>query len=136
MKYCTWDNVQLYDADSIISKPDVHLTSVRPAVLRDEFVHPDDKEGFGGVVEQREASVCLPLVYFVCLYQAVVIPIVLNVAEGFLSALVAVFVLTYEVKYPTFHTGDFGFDTDQSCRSEQTVSCPVIGGFNEQLNSV
>lgn len=128
MTYCTSGNIQLYETDVIGEEANVDPTPVRPAVLWDEFVHPDDEECFGGVVVQRETSPALPLVVFVCPYQRVEGHIVIVVIAEVLGIVpLVVFIFTSEVKSLAFHTSNSGgFDTDQSCQSEKVVLVELL----------
>lgn len=99
---------------------DIHPTPVCPAVRWEEFVHPDDEEGPGGVVKQKETSICLPLIVFLCPYQGIGGHIaVIVTAEVLMIVHPAIWIYTSEVKSLTFDTGNScGSDTDQSYQLE------------------
>lgn len=98
---------------------DGHPAQVHPAVLRGQFVHPDNEEDSGGVVIQTEASVSYSLVVFVSPYQVFGGHIVTIMAEVLTVVRTVVWIVTSKVEPLTFHTGNrFGFHSDQSCQSE------------------
>jgi len=122
MTYCTSGNIRFFETDVVSVQVDVHPTPVRPAVPWREVLQPDDEEGPGGVVVQRETPVFLPLVVVLCPYQVdgahFVIILIIVIAEVLSVVLLAIFIFTSEVKPLAFHNGHSrGFDTDPSCRS-------------------
>lgn len=114
----TLGNIEVDHADIIRLVYEFNSTPVRPAVVRTEFIQPDDEESPRCVVECREASFGLPLVMTVDLYLIIFGPFIIQMAEVFRIVFPANWIMTPELKHLTLHAGNCsGFDADQSCNS-------------------
>lgn len=98
----------------------VHPAPVRPGVLWHEVVHPDDEEGSGGVVIQRETSTSHQPLMAVCRYEGPGGDAVVALAEVLLVDLTAILISTPEFQSLTLH-GSFCRDTDESCEPNYNV---------------